>query len=217
MKTSTKVTVIVVSVAVVVIGAIVALATLRPFSPSKEDIAASTAVVAENSHRLQTVEDGKVTMVEFLDFECEVCGAVHPGVEEIRKEYADRVTFVVRYFPIPGHKNSGNAAIAVEAAAQQGQFENMYQMMFETQASWGESQESQSEYFRTFAEALNLDMDAYDAAVADPATAERVQFDFDAGRALGVQGTPTFFVNDEMIEVASFDDIRTALDAALKQ
>lgn len=214
-KASTKVTIAVVSVTLVVIAVIVAIVTLKPFSPASE-AAATTSAVAENSHRLQVAEDGKVTMVEFLDFECEVCGAVYPEIEKIRAEYADRVTFVVRYFPIPGHKNSGNAAIAVEAASQQGKFEEMYSMMFETQASWGEGQESQAAYFRTFAEALKLDMDAYDAAVADPATAERVQFDFDSGRALGVQGTPTFFVNDEMIEVASFDDIRNALDAALK-
>lgn len=217
MKTSTKVTIIVISATLVVIAAIVAIATLKPFSPAENDSAAAASAVAENSHRLQVAADGKVTMVEFLDFECEVCGAVYPEIEKIREEYADRVTFVVRYFPIPGHKNSGNAAIAVEAAAQQDKFEEMYRMMFETQATWGESQESKAAYFRTFAEALNLDMDAYDAAVADPATAERVQFDFDAGRALGVQGTPTFFVNDKMIEVASFDDIRNALDAALKQ
>lgn len=226
MRTSTKVTIIAVGVVLVVIAAIVAIAALRSFSPSRDEVAAATPVVAADSHRLPSADGGgaggdsadaaEVTLVEFLDFECEVCGAVYPAMEEIRKEYAGRVTFVVRYFPIPAHKNSMNAAVAVEAAAQQGQFEQMYSMMFLTQAGWGERQDSQAALFRSFAVELGLDMAAFDAAVADPATARRVQSDFDAGRDLGVQGTPTFFVNDEKLEVESLDDIRGALDAALQ-
>ncbi len=87
-------------------------------------------------------------VVEFLDFECEVCGAVYPVMEELREEYDGEVTFAVRYFPLPGHFNSGNAAVAVEAAAQQGAFEAMYQRMFETQSEWGEGRESEADRFR---------------------------------------------------------------------
>lgn len=215
MKTSTKVTIIVFSVVAIAIAILAVIATNRPFSPTREEVAATTPLVEDNSHRLQTAEDDKVTFVEFLDFECEVCGAVYPSIEELRKEYAGRVTFVVRYFPIPSHQNSGNAAIAVEAAAAQGQFEAMYSKMFATQATWGESQESKAALFRTFAEELGLDMPKFDASVADPATTERVQFDFDAGRALGVEGTPSFFVNDLKVEATSIDDLRKALDSAL--
>lgn len=215
MKTSTKVNLIAIAAVVVIVGAIIALSTLRPFSASDEEVAATTPVLEDSSHRLDVAEDGKVTMVEFLDFECEACGALYPFIEQLREEYAGRVTFVVRYFPIPSHQNSGNAAVAVEAAAQQGEFEAMYNKMFETQASWGESQESKASLFRQFAQEIGLDLAAYDAAVADPATAERVQFDFDAGRDLGVQGTPTLFVNGEKLAPESTDDIRAALDAAL--
>ena len=124
---------------------------------------------------------------------------------------------MMRYFPLQGHFNAKNAAIAVEAAAQQGALEAMYQRMFETQTQWGEQQESRAPLFRQFAEELRLDMALYDAAVADPATLARVKSDFDDGLALGVSSTPTFFVNDEMIELTSFADIRVAIEAALKQ
>lgn len=69
--------------------------------------------------------------------------------------------------------------------------------------------------FRGFAEEIGLDMQQYDADVADPSTLERVRFDFEAGKDLGVQGTPTIFVNGEAIQLERIEDIQAALDAAL--
>jgi protein-disulfide isomerase len=186
------------------------------------DIASETAgdtspaaVVRPNSHRLSTAADTTVTFVEFLDFECESCRAAYPSVEALREEYGDRVTFVVRYFPVPGHVNGERAAIAVEAAAAQGSFEAMYRRMFETQSEWGEQQVPQDGVFRGFAEDLGLDLAAFDRAVADPATAERVREDRADGLALGVSGTPTFFLNGVKIAAASYEDLQAQLDAAL--
>lgn len=175
----------------------------------------SSRVVREDSHRLSTAADGQVTLVEFLDFECEGCKAAYPFVEQLRDEYEGRVTFVARYFPMPGHANGENAAVAVEAAAQQDQFEEMYHRMYDTQSEWGERQESQADVFRGFAEDLGLDMADYDAAVADPATLERVLQDREDGLALGVEGTPTFFLNDEKVEAQTTDEFIELIDAAL--
>lgn len=173
------------------------------------------AMVRENSHRLSTAPDGRVTLVEFLDFECESCLAAYPFVEQLREDYDGRVTFVARYMPMPGHANGENAAVAVEAAAQQDRFEDMYDRMFETQAEWGESQDSQAAVFRRFAEEMGLDMADYDAAVADPATLERVLADREDGLALGVEGTPTFFLNGEKVEAETADEFIALIDAAL--
>jgi protein-disulfide isomerase len=177
--------------------------------------AANAAVVREDSHRLSSAPDGRVTLVEFLDFECEGCLAAYPFVEELRQTYDGRITFVARYFPMPGHANAENAAVAVEAAAQQDRFEDMYDRMYETQSQWGEKQDSQAAVFRGFAEELGLDMAAFDAAVAAPATLERVLRDREDGIALGVEGTPTFFLNGEKLSVTTTDEFIEALDAAL--
>ena len=183
---------------------------------SRPDTAAAEAqVVREDSHVLNQAPDEKAVLVEFLDFECEVCRAYYPTVEQLRDEHADDLTLVLRYFPIPGHTNSTNAAVAVEAAAAQGQIEPMYQRMYETQAEWGEAQESKADVFRGFAQELGLDMEAFDTAVADPATSERVQADFDEGRALGVQGTPTFFLDGERLQVESPADLTEAVQGAV--
>lgn len=178
---------------------------------------AGAPVVREDSHRLSTAADGRVTLVEFLDFECESCRAAYPLIEQLRKDYAGRVTFVARYFPLPSHANAQNAALAVEAAAQQGRFEQMYQQMYQTQSEWGEQRTSEADLFRTFAANLGLDLAAYDRAVADPATERRVQRDLDDGIALGVRGTPTFFLNGQRVEPRAEQQFRAMLDDALQQ
>lgn len=170
-------------------------------------------LVRPNSQRLSVAEDGKVTFVEFLDFECEACGAAYPLIEEIRAKYQDRVTFVVRNFPL--HNSSEAAASAAIAAADQDKFEAMYSKLFETQAEWGEKEVPQSEVFLGFAEELGLDMDRYNQVVADPATLEQIKRDKADGVALGVTGTPTFFLNGAKMEIESGDDIIRQIEAAL--
>ncbi|RBY91247.1 thioredoxin domain-containing protein [Blastococcus sp. TF02A-30] len=177
--------------------------------------AGGAPVVRKDSHRLSTAADDRVTLVEFLDFECEGCKAAYPFVEQLRDDYDGRVTFVARYFPMPGHANGENAAVAVEAAAQQGRFEDMYHRMYETQTEWGERQDSQADVFRGFAEGMGLDMTEYDATVSDPATLERVLQDRRDGLALGVEGTPTFFLNGEKVEAQTTDEFIELIDAAL--
>ena len=218
MKTPVKATLISVAVVVVLVlvAIIYALANQSPAPPPEEGSSTGgSSVVRESSHVLDDGGPDAVTVVEFLDFECEACGAFYPIVEDLREKYAGQITYVVRYFPLPGHFNSKNAAIAAEAAAQQDRFEDMYHRLFETQAEWGEAQESRADLFRGFAEELGLDMAAYDAAVADPATTERVELDFNEGRALGVGSTPTFFVDGEQIDLQTLDDLEGAIEAAV--
>ncbi|PVW02998.1 disulfide bond formation protein DsbA [Microbacterium sp. Gd 4-13] len=177
---------------------------------------ASASILRPDSRVLDDGGTDAVTIVEFLDFECEACGAYYPIVEELREKYAGRITYAVRYFPLPGHVNSTHAAIAAEAAAQQGRFEDMYHRLFETQAEWGEAQESRAAAFRDYAAQLGLDMTAYDTAVADPSTEARVRSDFDEGRILGVGSTPTFFVDGTLLVIERWNDLETAIESALR-
>lgn len=173
-------------------------------------------LVRPDSHKLGVAAEGKATFVEFLDFECESCRAAFPAVEQLRKDYAGKVTFVVRYFPLPGHFNAERAARAVEAASRQGKFEQMYQKMYETQAEWGEQQVPADDRFRGFAKDLGLDLAAWDKAYNDPATLERIKRDVADGEALGVSGTPTFFLNGEKLQPESAQDLVASIDAALE-
>ena len=211
-------------ISIALVGAFVVGAALLLLSPAGDDddvpeiATADAEVVRASSHRLgEPASDGKVTLVEFLDFECEGCRAAFPLVEDLRERYAGRVTFVARYFPLSGHFNGERAARAVQAAAQQDQFEDMYEKMFTTQGEWGESQTPADDVFRGFAEELGLDLVQWDADYDDPATLERIRVDQADGRALGVTGTPSFFLNGERLEIQSADDLTNAIEAALAE
>ncbi|GAA2697187.1 MULTISPECIES: thioredoxin domain-containing protein [Actinosynnema] len=219
MTKNLKVSLTAVAVVAAVLGALLFLNRpgLPGAAPEQPAAAADPALlVRPDSHKLTDPADSKVTVVEFLDLECEACGAAYPDVERLRAEYGDRVTFVLRYFPIPGHVNAELAARAVEAAGRQGKLELMYQAMYETQARWGDQRVSHRETFLGFARGLELDVATFEADLDDPATVDRVLADREDGVALGVRGTPTFFVNGARFSGApTYDGLKAALDAEL--
>lgn len=214
MTKQSKIAILVGLVAMAVFGGVLVYNNLTAPEPPDASERKNVTVRAD-SHKLSTAEDGKVTLVEFLDFECEACRAAYPFIEQLREQYDGRVTFVLRYFPIPSHTNANNAAYAVESAARQGKLEDMYKRMYDTQGEWGESQDSKAALFRSFAEDLGLDMAQYDADVARPEVAARVQKDVDDATRLGVSGTPSFFLNSEPLTPATTDDFVKAIDDAL--
>jgi protein-disulfide isomerase len=199
-----------------IVAAAAAVAVFAGTSGKKETVevaSGSTMFVRADSQKLSTAADGKVTFVEFLDFECEACRAAHPAIEDLRKKYDGRVTFVVRNFPL--HTNSLSAARAAEAAGAQGKFEEMYNKLFETQPQWGEQQTSQEEVFFALAKDMGLDMDKFMAVYNDPKTTQLVERDKADGLTVGVQGTPTFFLNEKKVVAESFEQLIEQFDAAL--
>lgn len=195
---------------------VVAVVALAAFSVSKEATldqsgADDISVIQSNTHILQDAGNRAPVLVEFLDFECEACGAFHPYIEELKREFKGEVTFAFRYFPLPGHSNSINAALAVEAAAQQGKLNEMFSLVFETQSLWGESSESKAATFRSYAEKIGLDLNLYDSSIANPETLRRITDDYNDGVALGISGTPTFFLNNQRLTLRTFKDVRAAI------
>ena len=207
---------ILIGVVVIAGGAGYAVIMANKPAPTSAGSVVEAKLVREDSHRITAPAVEKAELVEFLDFECESCRAAVPLVEDLKEEYGDRIAFVHRYFPLPGHRNSGAAALAVEASAQQGKYEQMATRLFETQTQWGERQDSQAALFRTYAQDLGLDLATYDAAVADEATMERIRKDVADGKALGVTGTPTFFLNGKKLVLNSEEQFRQLLNDAAK-
>lgn len=218
MSTNAKIATIFTAVLVLGLVAVLVITISQKEPPRIPDANPQTSLPSTVRDDTHILDEGPadVVLVEFLDFECEACGAFYPYVEELRAEFAGEVTFAFRYFPLPGHGNSVNAALAVEAAARQGQLEAMYARLFESQAEWGErGAESQAPLFREFAAELGLNLEQFDADVADPAVRARVQSDFDDGLGLGVESTPTFFLNDRRVDLSSFEDLRAAIEKEL--
>lgn len=215
---------IAVGVVVAFIGAIAAiLVSTTTQSPAGGGIAlpeVDTTVTAQvqrdDSHALTDPANPEVTVVEFLDFQCPACAVASQAVTDLKAEYGDRVQVIVRNFPLTEiHPNAVNAALAFEAAAAQGAASEMSEALFATQQEWARSSMSQADTFRALADDLGLDMAEYDRAIADPATLERVARDRDDAVGLGLQGTPSFFVDGEPAALESFDDLRTLVESKL--
>jgi protein-disulfide isomerase len=199
-----------ISISVVVVVFLAAISVSKD-AISNESGTNGISVIQSNTHILQDAGDRAPVLVEFLDFECEACGAFYPYIEELKREFKGEVTFAFRYFPLPGHSNSVNAALSVEAAAEQGKLEEMFSLVFETQSLWGESSESKAATFRSYAEKIGLDMNLYDSSIANPETLRRITDDYNDGVALGISGTPTFFLNNQRLTLRKFEDVRAAI------
>ena len=188
------------------IGGIVWYGATRPVVPKGELL----SIKADDW--IKGNQNAKVTLVEYLDFECEACGAYYPLVKRLSEEFKDDVNFVTRYFPLPGHKNSLTSAFAVEAAGKQGKFWEMYDLVFENQSSWGEKPAPTPEVFEGYAEKLGLDMVKFKTDVASDEVTNRIDRDKNSGTKLGIQGTPTFFLNGEKIQnPRGYDDFKVVI------
>jgi protein-disulfide isomerase len=134
--------------------------------------------------------DAAVTLLEYGDYECPYCGAAYPIVKEIQNQLGDRLQFVFRNFPITtSHPHAEQAAEAAEAAAAQGRFWEMHDILYENQRRLADAD------LRTYAAQVGLDLEAFDRDLAEHVHAARVHEDFMSGVRSGVNGTPTFYID----------------------
>jgi protein-disulfide isomerase len=159
--------------------------------------------------------DAQVTLVEFLDPECESCRAAHPEVEQILEEYEGRIRYVVRYFP--NHNNSTLAVAATEAAGEQGRYWEMQAMLFVNQPEWGERATPQTDHFIRYASELGLDVEQFTASLQNPEYVAIAERDRQDALALGLRGTPTFFVNGQLVYGMNGQMLRTLIDQGLQE
>ena len=158
--------------------------------------------------------DAKVTVVEFLDPECETCAALNPMVKGIVNEYKDRVQFVVRYMLF--HGNSELAALATEAAGKQGKYWEMQAQLFHRAGEWSHQDTPQNKVFEKIAGELSLDVEKFRTDMQDAQTVANIRADYHEGPDLGVNATPTFFVNGRMVQELTRDSIKKMIDEELK-
>lgn len=166
--------------------------------------------------------DAKVTLVEFLDPECESCAAFAPVVKKILKDYDGRVRLVVRYMPL--HPNSLSAATFTEAAGEQGKYWEAQELLFNRQSEWGTKHGPQTipaadinALFRKYAGELGLDMDKMNAAFADNKYRAKTERDRKDGESLGVRQTPTLFVNGRKLMRLGEPELRALIEDELKR
>jgi Na+/H+ antiporter NhaA len=139
--------------------------------------------------RIRGPVDAPLTLVEFGDYECGFCARVTGVAHEVRARFGDQLRYVFRHLPLGGvHANAELAALAAEAAGEQGRFWEMHDMMFDHQNAL------ELEDLIGYADAIGLDVERFVRDLDDDDIAARVRADVASAEQSGAQGTPTFFV-----------------------
>lgn len=140
-------------------------------------------------------------LVMFSDFQCPACGLFSSVVDQLADEYPDELYIAYRHFLLNHYPESRYAAAAAESAGVQGKFWEMERLLFDNQASLS------AFLYRDFGNQLQLDMTAFEASMSSSDVASRIEQDLTYGNNIGIQATPTFFLNGRKLELTSANDL----------
>jgi protein-disulfide isomerase len=159
--------------------------------------------------------NASVTLEEFGDFECPPCGLLSPVLEQLEKEYGERLRLIFRELPLPIHKHAMDAARAAEAAGLQGRFWEMHDALYHNRFVWPAASDPRT-IFNTYAETLKLDVERFKKDFEGEQVTARIKADKERAVSLGVDRTPVLFINDHQLPVAAFNPpgLHQAIDAA---
>ena len=160
---------------------------------------------------------GKVTLVEFGDFQCPACGNYEPMVEKIIESNKKDLKFVFRHFPlIQLHQNALLAAKASESAGFQGKFWEMHDMIYAHQKDWSEEMNA-IDVFISYAQNLGLNVEKFKTEINNPTVEQNILAEYKEGAKLGVNSTPSFFLNGKKLEnPRSLEDFDVLIKDAIK-
>ncbi len=191
-----------------------ASASATPSSSASETASASaTADDGYVGFRLNREVPGAGTATLYTDYQCPYCAKAEPKFEEAAKKLDGIMNVTVRHMPLNMHANAVPAALAVEAAAAQGKHVEMANKLFATQNDWKNIKERDKlrTLFNDYAKELGLNVEEFDKVLLASDTVKPIQRDYEHAVKIGVKGTPTFAVNDKVIEgldsSSSVDDL----------
>jgi len=178
-------------------------------------------IVKKTDHTKWSTKN-KTVFIEYSDFQCPACGQYYALMKNLDndadgKKIMQNITFVYRHFPLDSaHPNARNAAHASEAAAKQGKFFEMHDLLFEKQGEWSTSDKT-AEIFVSYAKSLKLNIEQFKKDTDSNSVKDIVQSDLLSGRDVNVQGTPTFFLNGKKIDnPGSLDELKKILLQEIK-
>ena len=151
-----------------------------------------------------------VTIVAFTDYQCPSCAAMHPTLERLVDEYGNKVRLVTRDFPLSQHTEAFKAAEAAEAARDQGKYWEYIHLLLRNQSTLT------VEKLKGYASELALDRTRFDNALDTGKFTESVQLDIEEGMKLGINGTPTIFINGRRVAAKSYEQLKESIDSVFK-
>lgn len=195
------------------------------FSNQKDKDTGGGGTIQASNH-VKGNENAKVTLVEYGDFQCPVCGSYYPVVAQVVEKYKDDVKFQFRNLPLSQiHNNAFAAARAAEAASEQGKFWEMYDLLFTNQQAWSQSSNA-GNLFKQYAGQLGLDINKYNTDASGSKVNKIVNADIEAFKKTGADmATPAFFLNGKELDLKqlateqgpSLEKFSGFIDAELKK
>jgi len=188
-----------------IIIAIAMVIMTRPAKPiAKENLILPTTYT-------KGAKDASVWLVEFSDFQCPACKVFSSVVSDLSKKYPDKLLVAYRYFPLDSHPQSIPAAIAAEAAGIQGKFWEMEQLLFASQERFSDT------LYPELATQLGLDMNVFKESFIDPKTKQVITNDRSYGISIGINATPTFFLNGIKLNLLNPADLTREVEKLINK
>ncbi|MFC5862311.1 DsbA family protein [Acidicapsa dinghuensis] len=171
-----------------------------------------TVPVSKEDHA-EGMTDARCTLVEYGDYQCLNCGAAYPLVKRLQRHFGSQLRFVFRNFPMTRlHAEAENAAQVAEFAGAHGKFWEVHDLLLENQLRLGDA------LYAEIGEQCGLQLADLRDALQQQVFLKRVRDDFAGGVRSGVNGTPTFFVNDERFNgPKDFEHLSQAIEDAIRQ
>lgn len=162
--------------------------------------------------------EAKVALIEYSDFQCPACAAYYPLVKQLFSDFGDKIYFAYRFFPLTSiHKNAMISSQAAYAAKLQGKFFEMHDLLFQTQTSWAES-DNAADTFVEYAQKLGLDTDKFKKDMNSDEAKNHVASSQNQATAIGINSTPTFFVNGrQIVNPRGYDEFKKIIDDELNK
>jgi protein-disulfide isomerase len=187
------------------------LDTLKAKTPVRITLEPPRQTVSAAGSPAKGAAGAPIEMIEFSDFQCPYCLRANPTVEQVLRTYGDRIRFVYRHYPLPGHPNARPAAEASACAAEQGKFWPFHDRLFANPTKLGDADLKQA------AAELGLNTPQFNSCVDTHKFRAQVDADLKAGEEAGVNGTPAFFINGRSVSGAQpFDVFKKVIDEELE-
>jgi protein-disulfide isomerase len=184
--------------------------------PKPDMRGANTEIRGADSVHALGPANAPVTLEEFADFQCPPCGKLSEPINQLQREFASKLRFVFRNFPLAMHTHAREAARAAEAAGLQGKFWQMHDLLFREQEVWSKSDDVHS-LFDAYARMIGLNLERFHKDMQGSEVEAQISIDQRHGSVIGVRNTPTLFLNNEALstEVLEPAKLRAAVTAAI--
>lgn len=211
------------AIIVLLFGGLIAYSRMNSTTTDVSSVDGATIIAANDQNgniadHVYNNAESKVILVEYGDYQCPGCASVAPTIKSLLGDYGDKISFVFRNFPLTSiHPNARAASAAAEAAGLQGKFWEMHDSLYESQTSWQSLAASERlAAFKTYAEALSLDMTKFEADLSSSNITQKISFDQALGTKANVTSTPSFFLNGEKLPDTVASDLLQGDTTALK-